>query len=81
MRRCSVADLIETRRVRAVIDTIKHYANQRRIDATKVPCLGPTYTAMGFAADEAVALLEAMLEGHTLRAPDPQANSHGAGVE
>lgn len=65
-----MADLIETRRVRRLIEEIQRDADRRRADAVNVPALGAIYTAMAFAHDDIIARLEGLLTSHTLRAPD-----------
>lgn len=75
-----MADLIETKRVREVIDRIKEDADRRRYDAVQCPPLGPIYTAMAFASDDIIARLESLLTAHTLRTGDaPFDTARGAG--
>jgi hypothetical protein len=66
-----MTDLIETKRVRDVIERIKADANKRRSDAVLCPPLGSIYTGMAFCADEIIAQLEGMLAGHTLTLSTP----------
>jgi hypothetical protein len=62
-----MTDLIETTRIREVIDRIKEDADRRRYDAIQCPPLANIYTAMAFASDEIIARLESLLTAHTLK--------------
>lgn len=73
-----MADLIETRVIRNVIERLKDRADRRRSDAIQCPVLGPIYTGMAHITDELVAELEGVLLKHTLRtAESEQAEGEG----
>lgn len=73
-----MADLIEIKRVRQVIERIKDDADRRRHDAVQCPPLGAIYTGMAFAADEIIARLESLLTTYTLRTVGDAATADAA---
>lgn len=74
-----MADLIETRVIRNVIERLKERADRRRSDALTCPALGSIYTGMAHITDELVAELEDVLVKNTLRtaAEDPAKRAEG----